>query len=125
MAPKKKPQYYTVQFEKFLEIVSENEVSSVILGDRIKDLINQVDNWENSPILDFLESMILMSSFKDFLDQKINNPSDEEIEFIKKNNIKDVLFSKEELEVLQSFFLAIEGRKQFLADVYTFSCSLN
>jgi hypothetical protein len=127
MAPKKKPQYYTVQFEKFIEIVSETEKTNFMLSDHIKDLVTEtpVKDWDNSPVYDFLESSLLINSFRDFLDNKINNPTEEEVEFITKNNIKDVLFSKDELESLQAFFLALESRKEYLLRSYNFSCSIN
>jgi len=59
------------------------------------------------------------------LDQKINNPTAEEVEFATKNNIKDVLFTKDELEFLQGYFLAIETRKDYLNEAHNFSCSIN
>jgi hypothetical protein len=127
MAPKKKVQYYTVQFEKFLEIVSDTEKTNLMITDHIKDLADNVPvkEWDTSPVYDFLESCLLVNSFRDFLDNKINNPSEEEVEFVTKNNIKDVLFSKDELEILQSFFLAIESKKEYLIRAHNFSCSLN
>jgi hypothetical protein len=127
MAPKKKVQYYTVQFEKYLEIISETEKTNIILMDRIKDLVKEIaiETWDNSAIPDFLESYLLINTFRDFLDQKINNPSQEEVEFATKNEIKDVLFSKEELQFLQDFFILIESRKTFLNHVHNFSCSVN
>jgi hypothetical protein len=127
MAPKKKAQYYTVQFEKYLEIISDTEKTNVILTDRIKDLVGNVlvQDWDYSPIPDFLETYLLINAFRDFLDQKINSPTNEEVEFATKNDIKDVLFTKEELEFLQSFFLAIESRKNYLNETHNFSCSIN
>ena len=125
-AKKKKIQYYTVEFEKFLEIITDAERTNVLICDKIKDLAVEVPtkDWEVSPILDFLDSCLMVNSFRDFLDDKINYPSEEEVAFVTKNNIKDVLFTKDELEVLQSFFLTIEAKKEYLLRNYNFSCSL-
>jgi hypothetical protein len=66
-----------------------------------------------------------VDSFRYFLEDKVNNPTEEEIEFTVKYNIKDILFNKEELQVMQQFFLTVESRKEYLLNNYNFSCFLN
>jgi len=131
MAPRKKAvpkkQFYTIQFEKYMEVVEEVNKVYYILGDKIKDLVinTPVENWLDSPISDFFDVFVLVDSYRIFLDEKVNNPSEEEVEFTIKYNIKDVLFNKEELGVMQQFFLSIEARREILLQNYGFSSSLN
>lgn len=129
MPPRKKSkiQYYTIIFEKYMEVVSEIDKVYFILSDKIKEMITNTDieNWYDSDIPVFLESFLLVDSYRAFLDDKINNPSEEEVQITMKNNIKDVLFTKEELQVMQQFYLAVETRKEMLLERYNFSSYLN
>jgi hypothetical protein len=126
MPPKKnkKIQYYTVNFEKFIEIITEVDNSYFILCDKIKEEVekNEYDKWTDQGIPEFMDTFIMFSSFKEFLDEKINNPTEEEVQFSAKNNIKDVLFEKEELALLQHLWLEFEARRQLLLEKYSFSC---
>jgi len=126
---KKKPkvQYYTIVFEKYMEIVTEVDKTYFILSDKLKDMISttNIEEWYESPIPQFLETFLLVDSYRAFLDDKINNPTDQEVEITIKNNIKDVLFTKDELDVMQHFYLAVEARKEMLLQTFNFSCSLN
>jgi hypothetical protein len=123
----KKVQYYTIVFEKYMEVVGEIDKTYLILSDKIKDLAvkTNLEDWYDSDIPDFVESFLLVDSYRAFLDDKINNPTDQEVEITTKNNIKDVLFTKDELDVMQHFYLAVESRKEMLLQKYNFSCFLN
>ena len=131
MPPRKKAatkkQFYTIQFEKYMEVVEEINNTHYILSDKIKDLVTStaIENWCDSPIPDFFDVFVLIDSYRVFLDEKVNNPSEEEVEFTVKYNIKDVLFNKEELGVMQQFFLSVEARKEILLQNYGFSSSIN
>jgi len=131
MPPRKKAapkvKFYTIQFEKYMEVVEDVNKAYNIFSDKIKDLVLSVpiENWVDSAIPDFFDAFILIDSYRVFLDEKVNNPSDEEIEFTVKYNIKDILFNKEELEVMQHFFLSVEARKEIILQNYGFSSSLN
>lgn len=124
---KQKIQYYTIVFEKYMEIVTEIDKTYYILSDKLKDMIinTNIEDWYESSIPAFLESFMLIDSYRLFLDEKINNPTEQEVEITIKNNIKDVLFTKEELDVMQNFYLAVESRKEVLLQNYNFSCSIN
>lgn len=124
---KEKPQFYTILFDKYMEIVVDIDKTYYIIADQLKQLIEKtkVEDWEYSPISDFVESFILIDTYRIFLDEKINNPTDEEVELTIKNNIKDVLFTKEELEVMQHLFLSVEARKDYLLKIHNFSCFIN
>ena len=124
---KQKIQYYTIVFEKYMEIVTEIDKTYYILSDKLKDMIinTNIEDWYESSIPAFLESFMLIDSYRLFLDEKINNPTEQEVEITIKNNIKDVLFTKEELDVMHNFYLAVESRKEVLLQNYNFSCSIN
>ncbi len=124
---KQKVQYYTISFEKYLEVMKENDQIYNILCERLKEDICKISiqDWSESEIPDMVESYVLIDSFRIFLDEKINNPSQEEIDFCEKNNIKDVLFTKEQIGMMQQYFLNIEERKEYLIKNYGFSCYVN
>lgn len=130
MAPKKeksKVQYYTILFEKYIEILEEVNKFHYLLSDKIKDLVNStiIDQWTESPLPEFMEAFTVVDSYKIFLDEKINNPSEEEIVFTTKNNIKDVLFTQQELTAMQDLYLQIQARKLLLKQNYGFSTEIN
>jgi hypothetical protein len=135
MAPRKKAaakkvvkkQFYTIQFEKYMEVLEDVNKTYFIISDKVRDLVltMPVEKWADSPISEFLDSFVLVDSFRYFLEDKVNNPTEEEIEFTVKYNIKDILFNKEELQVMQQFFLTVESRKEYLLNNYNFSCFLN
>jgi hypothetical protein len=126
-ARKKKVQYYTIVFEKYMEIVTDIDKTYYILSDKLKDMVTtiKIEEWYESPIPEFIESFLLVDSYRVFLDDKINNPTEQEVEITLKNNIKDVLFTKDELDVMQQFYLAVEARKLALIQNYNFSCYVN
>lgn len=130
MPPSKKKKtikYYTIVFEKYMEIITEVDKAYYILSDKIKELVQEIalEDWYDSPLPDFIESFLIVDSCREFLDDKINNPSEEEIEITVKNDIKDVLFTKEQLQVLQQLYLSLEAKKEYLLYKYNFSCSVN
>jgi len=124
---KQKAQYYTIVFEKYMDIVSDVDKTYYILSDKLKEMISstKIEDWYDSEIPEFLETFLLTVSYRVFLDDKINNPTEQEVEVIVKNNIKDVLFTKEELEVMQQLYLTLESRKVALLQNYNFSCFIN
>ncbi len=131
MAPKKqqkkKVQYYTIVFEKYLEVLGEVNSFHFYLSDRIKDLTKEIpiDSWSESPLPDLMDSFVLVDSYRIFLDEKINNPSDEEIKFTTENNIKDVLFDEEELKAMQKFYIMMEEKRRILYEVHNLSTEVN
>jgi hypothetical protein len=124
---KQKIQYYTIVFEKYMEIVTEIDKTYYILSDKLKEMVvkTNIEDWYESSIPEFIESFLLVDSYRAFLDDKINNPTEQEVEVTIKNNIKDVLFTKDELDVMQHFYLAVEARKELLLQRHNFSCCLN
>lgn len=124
---KEKTQYYTIVFEKYLEVMKEIDQTYNIVCERLKQDISlySVEEWYESEIPDVVEIYSLLDSFKIFLDEKINNPSKQEIDFCQKNEIKDVLFTKDQLTIMQQYFLDLENKKEYLYNTYNFSCYVN
>ena len=124
---KQKVQYYTIVFEKYMDIVTDVDKTYYILSDKLKEMISstKIEDWYDSAIPEFLETFLLADSYRVFLDDKINNPTEQEVEVTIKNNIKDVLFTKDELDVMQQLYLTLESRKVALLQNYNFSCFLN
>lgn len=127
MPPKKQPDYYTIVFEKYIDIMTDADRIYYIVADKLKDLIAQtpIDSWEDSAIPDFMETCVILNSQRKFLDKKINDPPEEEVKFANKNGIKDVLMTKEELRTLQSFVITVEEQKALLQIEHGFSCQIN
>jgi|LakMenEpi03Aug12_release.lakeMendotaPanAssembly.Ray.scaffolds.fasta_scaffold143795_5 hypothetical protein len=131
MPPSKKKKtavkYYTIVFEKYMDIVTEVDKTYHILSDKVKELVQEIDieDWYDSSLPDFIEIFLLVDTYKEFLDDKINNPSEEEIQVTVKNNIKDVLFTKDQLQYMQDLYFSLEMKKEYLLFKYNFSCSLN
>lgn len=124
---KQDPEYYTIVFEKYIEIMNEADRYYYMIAQELKEMIaaHSIDLWENTPIPDFTETLVILNSLRTLLDKKINEPTKEEIKFCEQNNIKDVLVTKQELVMLQKFVLAIEEQKVLLNQEYGFKYEVN
>ena len=122
-----KPQYYTIVFEKFIDLITESERYYFMLGLQLKEYISEVkmEDWDSSPIPDFMETIVILQALRQFLDNKINKPSEEEVKFATANNIKDVLVTAEELSLLQSMVITLEDQKELLKSQYNFDYAVN
>lgn len=127
MAEKKDPQYYTIVFEKFIDIMTDTDRYFYMISDELKALTSryEINAWDDSPIPDFMETCVILNSLRKFLDKKMNEPSEEEIKFCNKNNIKDVLMTREELTILQSFIITLDEQKVFMQKEYNFNHIVN
>lgn len=123
MSKKQQPEYYTILFEKYLEIMTEADKYYYMVAEELKDLVGKhpTDKWEETSIPDFMDTIVILHSLRSFLDKKINDPSEEEIKYCNENQIKDVLVTKEELVILQKFVIALEEQKALLYTEYKFS----
>jgi hypothetical protein len=84
-----------------------------------------MEDWDSSPVPDFMETIVILQALRQFLDNKINKPNEEEIKFATANNIKDVLVTAEELAVLQSMVITLEDQKELLKSQYNFDYAVN
>lgn len=114
----KKIQYYTMIFEKYMEIMNKNNTDFYSVSAMLKDSVetNQIEDWEKTEIPDLMETFVVVKAFKDVLEHKINNPTKEETEFIIKHNIKDVLLTEQDLIKIQSYVSAVQEQKNILFD---------
>lgn len=124
---KQDPEYYTIVFERYLDIMTDADRYYYMVVQELKELITKfpIDNWESTPIPDFTETYVILNSLRALLNKKINEPTKEEVKFCEENNIKDVLVTKTELVMLQKFVLAIEEQKALLSQEYGFKCDIN
>ncbi len=72
---KQRLQYYTIVFEKYMEVVTEVDKTYYILSDKLKDMVTKtnIEDWYDSAIPEFIESFLLVDSYRAFLDDKIQN----------------------------------------------------
>jgi len=103
-------QYYTINFEKFIEMIKRVEALHYILTDLLQDHVvyTPPDNWDSSPISDLCGFFAATNELKVYLDDIINNPTEEEIEISTKYNITDVLISLSDLNAVNILFGALE-----------------
>jgi hypothetical protein len=122
-----KPQYYTIVFEKFIDLITESERLHFMLIQQIKEYVGDItlEDWDVSPLPDFIDTEAVLRTLRQFLDKKINNPPEEEIKFAAENNIKDVLLTAEELAHLQSLVITMEEQKELLKQQYSFEYLVN
>lgn len=124
---KEQPQYYTILFDKYIDLMTETDRYYYMVADKIKELINShnIEDWDNTPIPDFLDTLVILNSLRELLDRKVNDPPEEEVKFCNENKIKDVLVTKAELTMLQKFVLSIQEQKDLLQQEHNFRYELN
>jgi len=122
-----KIEFFTMPFEKYMEVVKMVNHYYLVISAELKNRMieKDIDKWENSEIPDFMEAYLLFTSYKDFLEDKISNPTEEEIAVATKNNIKDVLFEKDELTVMNAYYKATQARADDLINKHNISFSMN
>ncbi len=100
--------YFVIKFEKFLELMEEIEHKYQITADLLHDKIlgTLPEFWDNTEIPDLIEFFANVNDIRRFLEDKINNATDEEIKLSAKYNIKDVLLKSEELARMNTLLLA-------------------
>lgn len=102
--------YYVVKFEKYIQLMEEIEHKYQILADLIHEhvLATLPDFWEGTPIKDLMKFYVDVAELHDFLEDKINNASEEEVKLAAKYNIKDVLIKSDELAQMNVYLVSIE-----------------
>lgn len=115
--------YYVVQFEKFIDLMNEIEHKYQITADLLhnKIIATTPKDWEESDIPALIEFFANVNDIRKFLENKINNPPDEEVKLAAKYNIKDVLLKDVELAKMNTLLLAEEQLEADLAVDYKIS----
>jgi hypothetical protein len=103
-------QYYTINFEKFMEMIKQIDGLYNVLSALIKEYAtaNEISDWENTPIPELSGYFAAVNEIRSYLDDIINNPTEEEIELMIKHEIKDVIISLADLNALNTMFGAIQ-----------------
>ena len=124
---KQQPMYYTILIDKYLDLMTDTDRYYYMVAQELKELIEKVklDEWESSPIPDFMETVVILNSLRQLLDKKANDPTEEEVKFCEENKIKDILVTKEDLVMIQKFVIGIEEQKALLLAEYNFHCDPN
>jgi len=102
--------YYTIKFERYIDLLNEIEAKYNILSDLLHDEILKTlpEFWDNTPIPALADCYVTVKDIRTFLDDKVNNASDEEIKLTKEYDIKDVLISKADLQRMNVLLMASE-----------------
>ena len=102
--------YYVIKFEKFLELMEEIEHKYQIAADLLHDKIlgTLPEFWDDTEIPDLIEFFANVNDIRKFLEEKINNPTDEEVKLAAKFNIKEVLIRESELAKMNALLMAEE-----------------
>ena len=122
-----KPQYYTITLQKGLNLLVDADRCAKIFAETVKTAATKYDteNWDSSPIADYMDAYLNSKVLKDFLQKKIQDPSEELVKFAAKNKIDGILLTKNELTMLQTLVNNFEETKEYLNKTYGFSTLLN
>jgi hypothetical protein len=113
---KQKVQYYTMVTEKYLEILDSVTQEHSVISDILKESVStvKINKWNESETSDIIETYVVINSFKKLLENKLKNPTKEEIKFANEHNIKDVLLTEQELITIQRFIVSLSEQKDLL-----------
>jgi len=128
MDKKTKSQYYTITLEKALNLLIDSDRCSRLFAESVKSLIEKyvdIKDWDDSPLPDYMDAYLNAKVLRDFIQKKIESSDDKLVEFAAKNNIKGVLLTANELQLLQSLVNNHEEGKEYLTKTYGFSTMLN
>lgn len=102
-------EFYTIKLETFLEMIRQMDSLFFILSHLIKEnAIKSLKEWEETPIPELTGYFAAVNEIKKYLDDIINNPTEEEVELMIKYEIKDVLISLSDLNAINIMFGAIQ-----------------
>lgn len=119
-------QYYTIKFEKFIDMIKHIDRIYGVLSTLLKEHItnNDIDKWHETPIPELSGYFAAVNELKNYLDDIINNPTEEEIEIMIQHEIKDVLVSLSDLNALNIMYGAIEEFEQRLYEKHNIATNI-
>ena len=122
-----KPQYYTITLQKGLNMLVDSDRCARTFSETVKTMAEKysTENWDSSPIADYMDAYLNSKVLKDFMQKKIQNPDEELVKFAAKNKIEGILLTKYELNMLQTLVSNFEETKEYLQKTYGFSTLLN
>lgn len=119
-------QYYTIKFEKFMEMIKQIDGLYSVLSTLIKEHVtaNEIEAWDHTPIPELSGYFAAVNEIKNYLDDIINNPTEEEVELMIKHEIKDVIVSLSDLNALNIMFGAIQEFSDRLYDKHKIATNI-
>lgn len=123
----KPAQYYTVRLEKALNLLVDSDRCARMFSTTVKTMVEKYDteNWDSSPIADYMDGYLNAKVLRDFLDKRLKEPDPFLVEYAKKNKVDGMLITKKELDMLQTLVINFEETKEYLNKNYGFSTMLN
>ena len=111
-------QYYTINFEKFMEMIKQVDILYNVLSALIKEHVtaNDIEKWPDTPIPELSGYFAAVCELHKYMDDIINNPTEEEVELMIKHEIKDVIVSLSDLNALNIMFGALQEFSDRLYD---------
>lgn len=122
-----KAQYYTITLQRGLNLLVDSDRCTRTFAETVKSMATKysIDNWDSSPIADYMDAYLNSKVLKDFLQKKIQEPDEQLVKFAAKNKIDGILLTKNELAMLQTLVSNFEETKEYLQKNYGFSTLLN
>lgn len=122
-----KVQYYTITLQKGLNLLVDADRCSRTFSETVKQMAEKysTQNWDSSPIADYMDAYLNAKVLKDFIQKKVQSPDEELVRFAAKNKIDGILLTKNELTMLQTLVSNFEETKEYLQKNYGFSTILN
>jgi len=122
-----KAQYYTITLQKGLNLLVDADRCTRTFAETVKTMAEKynTENWDSSPIADYMDAYLNSKVLKDFIQKKIQAPDEELVKFAAKNKIDGILLTKYELSMLQTLVSNFEETKEYLQKNYGFSTMLN
>lgn len=122
-----KAQYYTITLQRGLNLLVDSDRCAKTFAETVKSMASKysIDNWDSSPIADYMDAYLNAKVLKDFLQKKIQEPDEQLVKFAAKNKIDGILLTKNELTMLQTLVNNFEETKEYLQKNYGFSTLLN
>lgn len=122
-----KPQYYTITLQKGLNLLVDSDRCSRTFSETVKGMAEKysTENWDSSPIADYMDAYLNSKVLRDFIQKKIQSPDEELVKFAAKHKIDGILLTKNELIMLQTLVNNFEETKEYLNKTYGFTTLLN
>lgn len=115
--------YYVIKFENFIELIKQTDAIYHIVANLLEEqtLANDTEEWYATAIPDLSGYFSIVTELKDYLDDIVNNPTEEEIKLIKKYNLSDILISIEDLSVLNHLLKSMQDYETRIYNLYKIS----
>ena len=127
MSTNTKPQFYTLPLKKAVNMMTDADRSMNMFAENVKTMVEKynIEAWNDSPIPDYMDAYLNAKVLRDYLQKNIEEPNEVVVQYLKKNNIDGLLFSRDELLMLNNLANNFEETKEYISKKYGFSTMLN